>query len=344
MARIGGSAVIALQNSGVLWYAAQAVGANDGMLVNIDSLINTAEMVADEMPGFADLEYLDKGVETVTPVVSGPLRRSGRIWSFFAQVFGDDTVTGAGPYTHTFNWQADPALFGTMAAELNNSDFFEWPSVKCTGVDITFGGDGFVEFTARLIADSVAFGADATNDGTAFDAVTHITKILKIPNLELELRIDDESAGAMTSADDQKVSEMTLSINRPYEPEMVAQAATDGTEWQTDEPQKSGHDEITLSATYLENTGMGSFDDYDDETTKKARLTWARTVGGTAYSLIIELPSLKALPPEYGIEGVGRLPITRSWRALKAQSTPTGMTNTNPIHMVLQDGNSVTYE
>lgn len=345
-ARTGGNAIVAYKAGGATWHTALSVAANTGLLANIDNLVNTADMIPDAVAGYEQLQQLDKGQENVTPVISGNMRFLALpMFALLANLFGDDTVTGTGPtYTHTFNWQNEPALFGTLAAEIASADIIEWPSVKVVGLDISFGGDGFTEFAFRTICDTVEYGNNATNTTTTFNNVTYNSKVHRIPNLSWRLRMNDQSGAALATGDIIKVSDFKLTINRAIQPEMVTQGAMDGTEWQTDEPQKSGHDEITLSFTVPERSDLSLLQIYDNETMQKLDLYVSKSISGNTHDITFSFPALKPTPPDHALDTVERLAHTASFQALEATSAPTGFSSTDLIQLVTTDATSTSYE
>ena len=109
--------------AGSTWGTGVNLGALDGVYMSeVDPLSLDGEIVPDEPMGCAEVEDMELVTENVEPTFTEMLRREGSGWKPVAGIFGDDTVTGAGPYTHTMNWQTNTGLFYTVGVEINDSD------------------------------------------------------------------------------------------------------------------------------------------------------------------------------------------------------------------------------
>ena len=347
MGRTGRHTIVGL-NTATTWNTAVNLAANTGILpFTISPSILQGEPQPDLSIGnWTDIQQMDLLQHLADPTILLPLRRTGALYRVIAQVHGDDTKTGADPYTHTFNWQDESTLFSTLGVEINGTDIIEWPSLKFTGYTLRSSADGYCELEARTIGDTINIAGDATNTGTQFDAVTYISSGLIVPWRELRLRLNAQGGGALGSGDVIKVSSFELSVDRPYERQDVSRGASTGIEFTTDEPILSGDNisDIKLSFTVNDYTTIALLDDLHDETEYKADLYFAKTVT-TAYSLLFALGRLHPMPADFSLDRQTRPPFTRNFRAMKPTATPTGMATANIIHSVLVDGfNGTTYE
>jgi hypothetical protein len=345
--KTGRHGIVAFQK-GTTWGTAVAPGALDGVLpFSISPWPLQGDPVIDDTIGnWDEVQEMTKLIEEANPTIIYPYRREGAFLRHVAHIFGDDTPTsGNGQKTHTFNWQQESALFGTYAAEIADADITEWPSMKTTGITLRKGGDGGLELEARTICDTVQVAADATTAGGDFDAVTYDTKVKRVANNEVQFRINAQAGAALASPGDViKLGDFSLDINRPYDREDVTRGASTGVEFQTDEPIQNGPAEILLSVTANDYTTIALLDDLKDTTEYKADIIITKTISAVVHSDTIQFNRLQPMPQSADIDRMNRIPLTRVFRAKKATSTPTGMTNANVIHWVHLDSVTATYE
>lgn len=333
--------------SGATWRTPVAVVALSGFFpTSVGPLVLQGDPVPDESIGFSEVEEMDVVIHEANPTIVTPMRREGQDLFILAGWMGDDTVTGAGPFVHTMNYQDESALFYTMAKGINsNADIIEWPSIKVNTFEIGAGPDGFAQLTGGTIGDTINIAGDATNDGTSLGNVTFITRGVKIPFRETRFRINAQGGGALGSGDVIPLADFTLSGDRGMDREDLTQGASTGVEYTTDEPVRSTYGNLTLSTTVPDYTTIALLDDMHDETEYKADLFWSKTVASVAYTFLIELGRLHPMPYDINAESGGaRYPLTRNFRCVNPTSTPTGMATANPIHIVTNDNHNVTYE
>ncbi|MFQ5638216.1 MAG: hypothetical protein ACE5IR_09520 [bacterium] len=330
--------------SGSTWHTAVNLAANSGLYVtNIDKWALTGQHFEDKPAGQAEIQNIDLIQHEANPTFTfDAARRSGAEWKFWAGVLGSDAVTGAGPYVHTMSYNTNSSTFYTVGKEINNSDITEWPSLKVTG--LTFeNNNGVMKLTARTIGDTVRYASDATNTGTQFDAVTYVTNGLIIPFRECRFRINAQAGGALGSGDVINLSNLSLSIDRPYRRDDLTQGATDGTEKQTNEPIQNEPSNVNLSIEANDYATIALLQDMQNEVAYKADLFWSRTISTVAYQLTIELGSLYPMEQDISLDSPGDFPFTRTFRGIDPVSTPTGLATANPVHLILQDNFSTSY-
>lgn len=350
MARLGSETIVAATTASS-WGAAipsDTVGANTGIIPKEFPMLSVGgDPVFDEgIANLGELQYADLLEETVEGSIAFTMRRSGAEWQLWANLFGDDTVTGSNPYTHTFNWQTSAALLHHMAMEVNNADIVCIPAMVVTGATIAPSGDGRTDITYNFIGDTLDAADDGSlqDTGTEFDAVTYITKALVAPSAECRIRLNAQAGGALGSSDELNVVNYNLQVNRNYSNERGTIGASNGLERQILQPVRAGYSEVMLTLEFADYASISRFQDFSSQTQYKADLYWAKTVGATAYSFLIELGALIPLAPSGSVVGGERVPLTWNFKAVQPQSTPTGMATSNIIHSVLVDAFSTTYE
>ncbi len=347
MGRTDRETIVALGNT-TTWGTAGTVGALTGIIpAGLPRITLDGTVVPDKgIANWVELQYQDMIAHLVETTWNIPVRREGAQWLFWAHLFGDDTKTGAStPWTHTFNWLSESALFTTMAAEINNADIIEWQTIKTMAINVEPDGEGFLNHVVNIRGDTINIAGDATSDGTAFDAVTYKTKTLRVPFRETKVRINAQGGAALApgGGDDVQVNNFSLAINRNLVPEEVTRGASTGVEYQIEQPLQTDYSTIIFGFDVRDYTTIALLDDFKDQTQYKADLNWAKTVT-TAFTHLIELGALAPIPAEAAIEAGQRIPLTRNFQALQPQSTPTGMATGNIIHSTLVDNNDVTYE
>jgi hypothetical protein len=341
------------QLTGGTWGTPAAVGAEDQILATTGPpLGENREIHMSPEAGFAWHQYSQGGRKVLGFDLAIPLRYSGRMWSFIAQIFGLDTKTGAGdPYTHVISLieAIDGSdLFGTLALQLGPASgelLHGWPAVKPYGFVLSGpNGQGFMDLSVSLICDKLREGADETTHTTAaFDNVTHMAISTALPPMvpfgALRLRMNAQTGDALAAGDNLKVKKFTYSFRRRVEQEWVNRQAY-ANEFETDEPIEDGIPEEMLSLEMGDIVSLTHFDAFQDQTEQKVEAYWALDA---SHDIKLELPRLKMLAPEALFQGQGRIPKTLKFQPMLASAAPTGMTVTNST-ITLRDPNSSAYE
>jgi hypothetical protein len=347
MANSGKDTLVGLQPNGAgTWGTGVAVGATDGILPwSIDEIQLQGNVLFDDSVGMTMLQYADVLAHEANPTITIPMRWNSMAWGFVANWFGDDTDSGAGPtYTHTMNYNEETSLTGlTMALEVNNADIVEWPSLKVQQISLEPDGDGFWQMTCNCLGDTIKYGADATNAGSDFNALTYISKVQRIRYRALSLKINAQGSDP-SGQTAQSVTDTVLTLARPYEQPRAVVAVATGLEKAGDEPIQNGHSEITLSFNEPTYTAIGDFDDLEDGTEKTIDLEMAETVSSQAHTMLWEFGAAHTIPASTALERGQRIPMTKNYRCIKPQSAATGQATANPIHFVLVNVDDRTYE
>lgn len=350
MATSGRDAIVGLV-SGVTWHTAVNLAANSGFLpMSLSPISLQGDPIPDlSIANFNEIAEHDVVEHVANPTITCKHRAEGFLWKLWMALFGDDTLTGpvGSVYTHTFNWQQSSAKFLTMGLEVGGADRWEWPSLKVTQCVLQkIGKQAGMVFST--IGDTIKIGADGANGSAQYDAVSWLTKLMIVPWGEWKLRMNAQGGAAVGAGDVISVPDFTLTITRPFEREDVTKGASDGTELMTAEPIQAGSPDIELSfpvGDYDQDSGDESlFDEMNDETEYKADLNLTRSIGGNTHTHLIELPSLFPFPQDADLEGFGRIPLTRRFKAQKPTAAPTGMATANIIHSVGEDTFATSYE
>jgi len=74
-------------------------------------------------------------------------------------------------------------------------------------------------------------------------------------------------------------------------------------------------------------------DDFKADVEYKGDLIISETFSANLHTITQQWPLMEYMPPDAGLDRQSRVPVQREFRCILAQSTPTGMTNANPIHI-----------
>lgn len=331
------------------WGTAVAPGALDEVLCeSLGPLIDPADIIPDPSAGYQWHEQIDRGRKNVTPELVIPMRYSGRLWSFVAQLMGLDTITGSSdPYTHTMTLLdciGGSDLFGTLGGEIGGDLIHEWASLKPAGFTISGpDGNGYMSLVVRTLCDTVNLAGDATIVGSDFDAATHIALSAVLPPIipfgALKFQMNDQSGADVTGTTAIDVKSVEFTFNRGIGPEFVSRGAV-ANQWESAEPNEEGIPEQTLKIELADLDALTYMENYQDKTTKKAQLYWQLT---SDHNFTMQFPGLHPVVPEGAISGPSRIPQVLNYQCKKALAAPTGMAFTN-WQFVLKDGHDTAYE
>ncbi len=348
----GKSAIIAYEQTTSTWGTAVDAGAGDEVKVeSMSPLIDPRDVIPDPSAGDTWHARIENGRKNVAPELVIPLRWSGRLYSFIAQLMGLDTKTGSSdPYTHTISLvdAIDGSdNFGSLAGQLGPAAgelLFQWPTVKPVGFTIEGpDGSGYMKLTVRTIADSLLLGTDSGMNATDFDSVTHLTLDSVVPPIipfgNLRFRINAQGGAALAAGDNTRIKRFSLTFNRGFDREWVTRGAA-ANEWETHEPIENGVPEQTLQIELGDLGALTWLEAFQDETEYKAEAYFAYDAD---HDLKIEFPRLRLSVPDVGISGVNRIPQTLTFMPMLAAAAPTGMTCTN-WDLILRDEHGTAYE
>src|SRR4030042_1280880 len=155
----GKSAIVCYEQTPSTWGSAVDAGAGDEVKCeSIGPLVDPRDVLPDPSAGDAWHARIGNGRKNVGPELVIPLRWSGRLYSFIAQLMGLDSKTGSGdPYTHTISLldAIDGSdNFGSLALQLGPAAgelLYQWPSVKPAGITIEGpDGSGYMKIHVRI--------------------------------------------------------------------------------------------------------------------------------------------------------------------------------------------------
>jgi len=347
MAISGQDCVIAIVPT-TTWDSAATLAAGDGILpLSIDKIDKGGTWDFDDSSGLAFRTQGSIIFEEANPTIVGRMRWNGAWWCFFTDIIGDDTKSGVTVIAHTMTYQAE-ATFGagiTFGIEINNTanGIMEVSSFRVQS--ITFEPDGgFWNFNVTTLGTSVDKAADATFDGTAADNVTYSSSAQRMRYKANLLRINGD-AGALDSSDEiSDARNMSISFSRDYDPmDDVLKGAATGAELVRAEPIDNGngiigtlqYDQATADIVLFTNLFGEDF---------KADVVMNETIGSDAHVFDLEMNDLVMIEPNVALERGQRIPMTHNYEMAQPAATPTGMTNANPFHFVLDNVTDVTYE
>lgn len=322
--------------------------ANKGILILDDpDFIERPDQLLDESMGFIYPEYIDAGNRNTNPTIGGWLRYTNNQYALIALAIGDDSsvLISGSEFTHTMDIQDSTAgLFVTLCA-FDGVTVREIPSWKPTGFTFSGSGGDFWKFSVPGIGNKILLSGQ-TN--TTLGSVTPRSEILRVPFGATTFRINDRTAGALSSTDNIKPTSCEVTFTRAIERETVARAVAEGSgEWETEEPLENGMPRCTVKVTLPEYTAIEHLEDLVDETEKKMSIVaTGPTVGATNYTFSLEFPALRVVDvvTSFGA-GRKRIPKELTMEALMAQSAPTGMTGiTKLFRLKVIDQQSAGYD
>lgn len=343
---------VAIQPNGAgTWRTGTAVGATDGIL---PETISPITLQGDKQPiesiGFNDVESMKVTALAANPTLNFIMRWSGMYWAFLAHWMGDDTmVLAASINTHDMNYQRRSSLVSiTMAIRLDNDNnkILEWPSLKPQQIVMAPNAEGFWEMQVACMGNTIEANADATNGSTEFGNVTYITKARELCFRSNNFRLNTGAAG-LAGGDIRNVQDLTITLERPYVADSPTEGAVakGGAQVQIPEPVQDGSTIITVGFNEPDFIAHADLvDSFKDDTEYKADLVLAETVNSLAYVSTMEFGLMEYMPPEANLDRQARIPLQREFRCITPQSTPTGMTTANPIHIEVKNEDNVTYE
>lgn len=340
-----GKDVIVALAKGTTWGTAVNVNAaNAGLLcTGISGFLEVPDPLPDESVGFTHIEYIDAGNRMVKPVLSGWLRWANEHWKLICQLIGDDAITGAGPYVHTMDVQAEAQLFSTLCA-YDGVTVREIPSFMPNRFTLSGEGGAFWKFEIEGIGNTCLLSGQVN---TTLTTVTSRTKEKRVPFGATQARLNAASGAALSSSNIIYPSQISIAFNRAIEGEFVARAVAEGVgEWQSNQPEEGGLLECTVTLNFNEYTETSFPVAMTAETFMKMDLTiTGPAIAGGNYALVLSFPALRVLNVEINPESPARIPLSMTLRACKAQSAPSGMTGiTNLVRAVFTDDVATAYD
>lgn len=269
------------------------------------------------------------------------------IWKIFvAALFG--TVTGSpaennvgeGDYLHDF----DPASsvagnFLTLAYLLEDDRSLEFPSVKPISFAITQSTNGVGVITVNCIADRLVTNSPV-NSQADIDSLSYPTyQAAVLGDTNHYLRLNTQSGGALSSADDMEILNYNFSFNRPLQRNYPLRGAN--TKYTTEPAQLDVcTGQLSFLLNEIDDGSLDILDDWNDGNEKKAEIFIDGDQIGSGDNTSIKL-QMPRLSPSEGVPAGHDIPSSRqlmqptaTYDMLKASAAPTGMTGvTNMCRM-----------
>ena len=330
---------LAIANNANGWDGVDAFGANHEIFSDVDDAALKAEVGVAEVAGRGNISAMKITQHLANPRLTFEAQRAGAQWIPLANMFGIEVLSTDAPNeVHTWTWL--DSIFGanfSMAAAIDatlpygaGDDLIEWPALKPVSVELTPKANGFLNMEVETIGrDLFVFGdSGITTVATAFNSLTAVELEKMICWQEVELLMNVQSAGALSSPTDRiEIDDYRVSYSRPFDRRPVARGASAGLGLTTGEPlQTGGPAEILLSFTEAAYQAIANLNDFTVE--QKATMVFTATFGSTTYTLTLTFPRLQKIDNAAPITGGGLLPLERTFRLLEAVSAPTGMVDT----------------
>ena len=330
---------LAIANNTNGWDGVDAFGANHEVFADVDEVALKADVGVAEVAGRKNITAMKITQHLVNPRLTFEAQRAGAQWIPFANMFGIEVLSTDAPNeVHTWTWL--DSIFGanfSMVAAIDatlpygaGDDLIEWPALKPVSVELTPKANGFLNMEVETIGRDLFVLGDSgiTTVATAFNSLTAVEIEKLICWQEVELLMNVQSAGALSSPGDRiEIDDYRVSYSRPFDRRPLARGAASGLGLATGEPlQTGGPAEILLSFTEAAYQAIANLNDFTVE--QKASMVFTATFGSTTYTLTLLWPRLQKIDNAAPIVGGGSLPLERTFRCLETPSAPTGMTDT----------------
>jgi hypothetical protein len=333
MPGVSGLEVKAAVKKAATWATAVACGANDGVLILPPSLKKSREDYVDDSLGF----YFPQDSDTGEVKAEGDMPAYLRYDSLDLLVALAMGSTGGAPtqqgttaaYAQTFSLAENiDGIFATLAL-WKKINVEEYTTIKVAGFTIEGEVGRPLKITFHLIASNMTTNS-STNDLTSFNNVTYFETGNRVLFNQGVFRMNDQSAAALGSGDVIYPNKFTLTFKR----KMSGVYGAGGSFDIIDEPTNDGLPEMKLTLEFPRYTSDAYFTDWDNETPKKADITFTGKTIETPYDrqFKVEFPHLKLASVEAPVEpGIIKHPL--EFNVLGASSAPTGMTVTKPFEI-----------
>lgn len=343
MMGLTGAEIVYALKKGVAWGTALAAGAGDGFLALPWAADPENGLITDDSLGQFFAVSATPGETKLDATVQAYARYNDEVLlSILAAFFG----TAGVPSTHAagtlskdhvlkINKNVD-GLFFTIAAKIGTGFVEEIPSWKVAKLEITFETGKPVQFKFSgpgidLVVDS------AINTLTTFNSVTILETANRAYMGQAVFRMNDQSAGALSSGDKIAPSKAVIVLERKltgvYGSFVDAGAGRD----LIDEPTNDGLFSASLALTFprlKDNTGRLKI---KGNTPQKCDITLTGPIieGAIPYTMLFQFPNLvpkkNANPHKQGT-----IDNTRDFEVLGASAAPTGMSGiTDPCQCSL---------
>jgi hypothetical protein len=276
-------------------------------------------------------------------ITSDMLYSPGSLGTLIAQLFGTAGVPGTvdtSARAHTFQWaDSNSGKFSSVCVEMPGI-IFSCPSAKPIEWSLKSSAGGFVQSELKCRGNKV-IDSSAVNTLTQMDALTYDERTNHIKYEVQNVKMNAESAGAVTGATALTVTGVEVDYKRTGHDGVAVSGYSD-----IQEPAEGGYPDIRIKLKFpqMDANNKVMLATAIAETTQKVLIAYTHTVLAGAsteyYSMKLYFPRLRMLCPEaswdeivsYGIELI----------AEEAAAAPTGMTYTRP-YVVLTNKRTTDY-
>ena len=357
---------------GSAWHTAVSLTAGTKLKLTDGPLLHKQqEVIPDTTMGLDFHRRVDFGRINQDFSMSGPLRYENAQWTHIVQALGAETGTvSTGVYTHQVDVESEiDGHFYTAAcimrdSTLVNSVIHEFPSVKPSAFELSVGGDGFMQFNANGMADTIIEkGGDplseCANTTTTIGTTSTVdTDTLLVPYGHCRININDQDGADFndSGAGTDRIFPIGFSVNfaraleRNFDAGMVTTTAQKHA-YKTSEPTPAENNKIDLMIEL-------EFSEWQEAISSGDNSEWLKDFVAGQYkkmeiyfyysasvSLKMQFPNLIIDNIDSTPSGHGKIPEKISLRALDCSAAPTGMTGiTSPMRLTLVNSFSNQYD
>lgn len=335
MAILSGARTNAILQSAPTWGTAVQGGAGDKLRAEISPNFNVEAL---------QLRQIGSGVAMIEDVIRGNLKPSigltldagyrNCLDILIAHFMGTsgapvEQTASQADYKHTitFNPTLNPKWL-THAYETSTTTVIEYPSCAVRSLGLSLNdAPGILEATAELIANNVVISS-TVNTNASLQGATNTDVEPIAYSFDDTFRMNAASGSTLSGSDQFNIVGFALNLTRPQECQGEIRAAAGNAS-----PVETGLFEGTLQITMSSVIDHTRFSEWLAETAMKCSLNIQGTQIGSGVNkaITINIPRMKyEAEPNYSIAGPGVNPYTATFRIIKAQSNPSGMTSTYP--------------
>lgn len=232
---------------------------------------------------------------------------------------------GEGDYLHRITHSATANKFCTIAYDGSSTEPIEYPSCYCSSVTIETGNTpGYLSYTAEFIANDQDI-TSPVNDTVALAAATAEGDKKIVHSVTAgSFWINGQADGALDSGDAINPDTVTISYSKP-----LVKINTFG----ASSVIKDGLFDATITCTFPSLEALTWFTANNAGTLYKALFKVEGEIigAGDPYTAAFYFPKLKVVEvPQYELADSGINPLTVVFKALAADSNPTGMNSVYP--------------
>lgn len=341
-AKTGADTIIGFTMSSI-WGTAVECGAGDKMPVESFAWSNnTSELMANDIGDGNDMvSSVEPGTTNPTLSITEKMFYDGPSIERLALLFGADSasVSGDGDL-HQITYDPDRAdLYGTVAWENTAADAAEMETGLPTGATITIAPNDYMRQSMEYLGNDIVIEPDETTVNTvatlANCTLADVNRIVVRP--DDGLWINAQSGGALSSADCEPITDMTVTFTRALEivQEVRCEAGNGVPRSTGDMPFVA---EIVVNFRSLDK--MDYFNAVKAGEEFKAQFTvTGPLIGGSTYRTFkLFFPRLKVVVDPTGDKtNTTENPYSVTFKALVASANPTGMSDTYPYVEVVND-------